>query len=120
LRNQLYMNNLLAQAATIAAAGRVVVPPNAPLTGYVTREDCAAAAAAVLATPGHENRVYDITGPAAIGPREIALAVREVTGIPIEIVEGDAAAGGRGGGMPGGGQGNAWMAVTSNAVAELT
>ena len=32
-------------------------------TAYVSREDCAAAAAAVLTTDGHEDRVYDITGP---------------------------------------------------------
>lgn len=35
-------------------------------------EDCAAAA--VLSSPGHENKAYDITGPELVGPREIAAA----------------------------------------------
>ena|GEM_PF-5975389 len=57
--------------------------------GYVTREDCAAAAAAALATSGHENKVYDITGPELIGPREIAAAASAVTGKHIELVTAD-------------------------------
>jgi uncharacterized protein YbjT (DUF2867 family) len=64
--------------------------------GYVTRADCAAAAAAVLATPGHENRIYDITGPESIGTREIAAVAAAVSGRQIEIVE---AGPGRGGGL---------------------
>jgi len=55
----------------------------------VTREDCAAAAAAALATSGHENKVYDITGPELIGPREIAAAASAVTGKHIELVTAD-------------------------------
>jgi NAD(P)H dehydrogenase (quinone) len=69
LRNQLYMNGLVGQAARMVAAGRVEIEPNSTRTAYVTREDCAAAAAAVLATAGHENRVYEITGSELLGPR---------------------------------------------------
>jgi NAD(P)H dehydrogenase (quinone) len=87
LRNQLYTNGLIGQAARMVATRTVDVPPNAPRTAYVTREDCAAAAATVLATAGHENRVYEITGSELIGPREIANAASTVAGSPIEIVE---------------------------------
>ena len=59
--------------------------------GYITRADCAAAAAAVLATPGHENKIYDLTGPELVGTREIAAAASAVSGKPIEIVEGGSA-----------------------------
>lgn len=55
----------------------------------MTREDCAAAAAAALATSGHENKIYDITGPELIGPREIAAAASAVTGKNIELVTAD-------------------------------
>ena len=65
LRNSIYMHGLINQAARMVADGRAVIPPNESTIGYVTREDCAAAAAAVLSTPGHENKAYDITGPAA-------------------------------------------------------
>jgi NAD(P)H dehydrogenase (quinone) len=123
LRNQLYMDGLVAQAARMLAAGEVTVQPNETRTGYVTRQDCAAAAAAVLTTPGHENRAYEITGPAAIGQRDIALAASEVTGIPIRIVEatapaGRAAAAGRGGGAAPAPAASG--ALVSTAVADLT
>lgn len=90
LRNSVYMDGITEQAAGMLSAGRAVVPPNEAGMGYVTRADCAAAAAAVLSTPGHENRIYDITGPAVIGTREIAEAAAAVSGRPIEIVTGSA------------------------------
>jgi len=86
LRNSIYMNGVVQEAAAMLAAGRVSVPANAARITYVTREDCAAAAAAVLAGAGHENRAYDITGAEVVGPREIALAATAVTGEAIEIV----------------------------------
>lgn len=92
LRNSIYMNGVVSEAAGMLAAGRVTVPDNADRITYVTREDCAAAAAAVLTTPGHENRAYDITGPAAVGPREIAAAASAVTGVQIEVAAAPAGA----------------------------
>lgn len=97
LRNSIYMDLVPDQAREMVESGRAVVPPNDVAMGYITRADCAAAAAAVLATPGHENKVYDITGPELVGVRDIAAAAAAVSGKEIEIVEGSAAAGGRGG-----------------------
>ncbi len=75
LRNQIYANGLVDQAVQIVSDGRYVTHTPDARVAYVTREDCAAAAAAVLTTPGHENKAYNITGPDAIGPRElVALA----------------------------------------------
>lgn len=96
LRNSTYMDGLTGQARQIIESGRAVVSANEAGTGYVTRADCAAAAAAVLTTPGHENRIYDITGPAVIGTREIAEAAAAVSGTAIEIVEGGSGRGGFG------------------------
>lgn len=90
LRNSIYMDGLLGQAARMIADGRAEIPPNESKIGYVTRADCAAAAAAVLSTPGHENKVYDITGPALLGVRETATTATAVTGKPIEVVQGGA------------------------------
>jgi len=92
LRNSIYMDGVVAEAAGMLAAGRATVPDNADRIAYVTREDCAAAAAAVLTTPGHENRAYDVTGPASVGPGEIAAAASAVTGVQIEIVAAPAGA----------------------------
>jgi NAD(P)H dehydrogenase (quinone) len=88
LRNGLYMDGLPQQAAQIVSAGRVAVPGNELGIAYVTREDCAAVAAAVLAFAGHEGRAYDITGSEVIGERALAQIIGEITGTPIEIVQG--------------------------------
>jgi NAD(P)H dehydrogenase (quinone) len=90
LRNSIYMDGIPEQAAQMIAAGRAVVPQGESPIAYVTRADCAAAAAAVVASAGHENRIYDITGPALIGTRDIANAASVVTGTDISIVPGDA------------------------------
>jgi len=90
LRNSVYMDGIPAQAAEMVASGRAVVPPNDVKMSYITRADCAAAAAAVLATRGHENVVYDLTGPELVGTREIAAAASAVSGQPVDIVEGAA------------------------------
>ena len=88
LRNSIYMHGLIGQAQRMVADGRAVVPPNESPIGYVTREDCARAAAAVLTTPGHEGKAYDITGSELIGVRQTAAAALAVTGKSIAVVQG--------------------------------
>ncbi len=90
LRNSIYMDGLVGQAARMIAAGRATIPPNEHPIGYITRADCAAAAAAVLTTPGHEYKAYDITGPELLGVRKIAAVAADVTGKPVEVVQGGA------------------------------
>jgi NAD(P)H dehydrogenase (quinone) len=115
LRNSIYMDAQVQAAAKMAAEGRATLPATESKVGYVTREDCAAAAAAVLSSPGHENKAYDITGPELIGVRELAAAVTAVTGKKIELVPADpnAPAGRRGFGGPS-------LAVTSKHVEQVT
>ena len=114
LRNSIYMDVLVPQAAKAVADGRVTLPATEFKLGYVTREDCAAAAAAVLSTPGHDNKAYDITGPELIGQRELAEAVTAVTGKKVEVVPADPSApAGRSFGGPS-------LSFTTTAVADLT
>jgi NAD(P)H dehydrogenase (quinone) len=89
LRNSIYQDVLVGQAAKMVADGRAVIPTNEVKLGYVTREDCAAAAAAVLSTPGHEDKAYDITGSELIGQREIAAAASAVSGKNIAVTNAD-------------------------------
>ncbi|HSI56152.1 MAG TPA: SDR family oxidoreductase [Ideonella sp.] len=49
----------------------------------VTRDDCIAAAAAVMAGTGHEGQTYDITGPELIAYAELARLFSEMSGRPI-------------------------------------
>ena len=63
LRNSLYAEYQAPEAVKALAAGTLEHNRGAGRIAYVSREDCAAVAAAVLLTPGHEGRVYDVTGP---------------------------------------------------------
>jgi len=92
LRNQIYADGLVDQAVQIIREGKLVTFTPDARVAYVTREDCAAAAAAVLATPGHENRAYNITGPDAVGPRELVALASEVGGKRVDLVVMDEAA----------------------------
>lgn len=111
LRNSIYSNGLVQQAARMLKDGKVDVSDADPRIGYVTREDCAAAAAAVLAGAGHENKAYDITGPELVGAREIASAASAVSGKPIQLVKRD---------KPGRGFGGPSIAVVSEDFEKVT
>jgi NAD(P)H dehydrogenase (quinone) len=86
LRNHIYANGLVDQAVQIVHDGGLATHTPDARVAYVTREDCAAAAAAVLATPGHENKAYNITGPDAIGPRELVALASEISGRRVELM----------------------------------
>lgn len=60
----------------------------------VWRDDCAACAAAVLTGAngvigGHENRIYNITGPGLQDFAEVTALISEITGVPLEYVSVD-------------------------------
>lgn len=51
---------------------------------FVTRDDCAAAAEAVLAEPApHRNRAYHITGPELLTWGDLARIISETVGRPV-------------------------------------
>lgn len=52
----------------------------------VWRDDCVASAVAVLTTPGHEGKIYNITGPDLQTFDEVAALVTEITGCPLAHV----------------------------------
>jgi NAD(P)H dehydrogenase (quinone) len=62
LRNSLYADYQLPEAERALAAGVLVHNRGSGSVAYVAREDCAAAAAAVLLQRGHADAVYEITG----------------------------------------------------------
>jgi NAD(P)H dehydrogenase (quinone) len=66
------------------ATGRYVTNTGDGATAYVTREDCAAVAAAVLTQDGHEDRAYDVTGPEAFTAADLAALAEKVGGRPVE------------------------------------
>lgn len=114
LRNSIYQDILLGAAAKMVADGKATAIPNENKLGYVTRADCAAAAVAVLTTPGHDNKAYDVTGPELIGQAEIAAAASAVSGKPVQVVQPDPGA------PPARAFGGPAAAVVSGDVQKLT
>ena len=89
LRNNLYAEYQVPTAAQAIGTGRLVTNAAGGRTAYVSRDDCAAAAAAVLTSAGHENTSYDITGPQSVSAEELAALAGEIAGQRIEVVHVD-------------------------------
>lgn len=87
LRNQRYSDGLVAQSAQAIAVGQIVTNAGTGMWAPVTRRDCAAAAAVVLTTAGHDRKIYDITGPDLINERQLATLLAEVTGKRLGVVQ---------------------------------
>jgi NAD(P)H dehydrogenase (quinone) len=86
LRNGLYAEFQIAGAARAAASGQLVHNNGDGATAYVSREDCAVAAAAALTGDGHEDRAYDITGPELVTQDQLAAMVADITGRPVDAL----------------------------------
>jgi NAD(P)H dehydrogenase (quinone) len=89
LRNNLYSEFEIPTATHAAASGQLFTNQGDGATAFVTREDCARAAAGALAGDGHENTVYEISGPEAITRERFAEIITEVTGRPVAVVQVD-------------------------------
>lgn len=92
LRNSLYSEYQAADAERAVRTGTLVHNWGDGRIAYVSREDCAAAAAAVLVQGGHAGAVYDITGPEAFGAEDLARLYAELSGKPVAAVALDDAA----------------------------
>lgn len=84
LRDAHYADAMLLMAGPgMMASGQWVSNAGDGREAMVWREDCVACAVAALTTPGHENRIYNITGPELQTFDEVAALVREITGCPL-------------------------------------
>jgi NAD(P)H dehydrogenase (quinone) len=93
LRNSIYAEIQVNDAAAALASGRLVTNAGEGRAAYVSRDDCAAVAAAVLANPSaHEDATYDVTGPELLDAPALAALYAKVGGNPVEPVLVDDAA----------------------------
>ena len=91
LRNSLYADYQIPEASQAIASGALVHNRGVGKTAYVARDDCAAVAAAVLVAAGQAGKCYDVTGPKAYAPGDLASLYGELGGRPvIERSVGDA------------------------------
>jgi NAD(P)H dehydrogenase (quinone) len=86
LRNNLYAEFQAEEAREAAGNGRLVHNRSDGRAAYVSREDCAASAAAVLTGDGHEGNAYDVTGPESLSAGDLAAIYAELSGRPVEPV----------------------------------
>lgn len=82
LRNSLYADYQIPEASKAIAAGALIHNRGAGKVAYVAREDCAAVAAAVLVAD-HVGKCYDVTGPRAYTPADLASLYGEIGGRPV-------------------------------------
>jgi NAD(P)H dehydrogenase (quinone) len=72
LRNGIYAEHQLGLLQPALATGTLVDNRGDGRTAFVTRDDCAAVAAAVLASGEHGGAVYDVSGPELVGSADLA------------------------------------------------
>jgi uncharacterized protein YbjT (DUF2867 family) len=73
--------------AESVAAGVIAVPcERSAIEPFVDADDIAEVATAALTTPGHEGRVHELTGPAALTFDEVAGTLSDVTGRRVQFV----------------------------------
>lgn len=87
LRPNFYMQNLLmGSAAKIKAEGKLYAPVKDAKISMVDVRDVAAVTVAALTEAGHEGKLYNITGSAALSFAEIAYKLSVATNKPVTCV----------------------------------
>lgn len=90
LRNALYSEYRVPEAQAAVASGTLHHNQGDGRTAYVSREDCAAVAAAWLAGGDeHAGRAYDVTGPELLGANDLARLYEEAGGQRVTAEETD-------------------------------
>lgn len=88
LRNFLYAENLLMTLPEALERGAIYGAGGDAKTAYVTRRDCAdAAAGAMKSATAHEDMIYDITGPRGYSHSDLAEILSGIVGREIVYVD---------------------------------
>ncbi|GBF72203.1 NAD(P)-dependent oxidoreductase [Paenibacillus sp. 598K] len=84
LRNNWYLENELGAINAVLAGAPWVTSAGDGKTGWALRQDYAEAAAAVLTGEGHENRIYELSGP-LLTQAELAAELGQVIGKEVAV-----------------------------------
>lgn len=84
LRNNWYLENELGAIKAVLAGAPWVTSAGDGKTGWALRQDYAEAAAAVLTGEGHENRIYELSGP-LLTQAELAAELGQVIGKEVAV-----------------------------------
>lgn len=86
LRNNLYTDLLMMSLPRAVAMGKLFAAAGTGGAAYVTREDCARAAAAALSAAFEGKRTLEITGPSVVTYADLAGLATELSGKRVEYV----------------------------------
>jgi NAD(P)H dehydrogenase (quinone) len=84
LRNNVYSDYQLPNLQRALASGTLVDARAAGKVGFVTREDCARIAAAVVAAPPSGSQALDVTGPESLSSADLAALLSQLGGRKVE------------------------------------
>jgi uncharacterized protein YbjT (DUF2867 family) len=86
LRPNLFMQGLLGFKDVIRSGHKFFAAAGEAKISLIDIRDIAAVAAATLTTNGHENKVYDLTGPEALTHQQLATIFSEILTHPIHFI----------------------------------
>lgn len=86
LRPNLYMQGLLGFKDSIVKQHKFFASAGDATISLIDIRDIAAVAAEALTGNGHENKIYDLTGPEALTHQQIAEHLSEALGRPIQYI----------------------------------
>lgn len=86
LRENIYMDLFLFSIPQAIKMGKLFNAIGDGKAAYITREDCARAAAAVLVSSEDGRRVLEITGPESVSQYDVAKIASQITGQGIDYV----------------------------------
>ncbi len=91
LRDAQYAEAVLdAMGPLVVATGRMTSLARNGRMAFVCRQDCVAAAVAVLLGQGHAGKTYNITGPELLSYGDVGRLLADVSGQPVQFVDTDA------------------------------
>ncbi|MBK9032183.1 MAG: NAD(P)H-binding protein [Myxococcales bacterium] len=83
LRNNLYAELVLGALPAAVATGELVDARGDGAVAWISRDDCARVAAAMLLEAGLGRRLVQVAGPVAYTSRDVAALIAEVSGRPV-------------------------------------
>jgi NAD(P)H dehydrogenase (quinone) len=86
LRNNIYMDELPTTLERAIGSGVLSNAVGDGRIAYVTREDCAQAAAGALLAAFDGRRILDVTGPEGVSPADLVRLAAELSGKPVQYV----------------------------------
>jgi NAD(P)H dehydrogenase (quinone) len=78
---------VLPPAATAVQNRRLITNNGDGRIVPISRRDCAEAATVTLTTEGHAGKTYEITGPQALSPNDLAGLYADLSGKPVQVLQ---------------------------------